>query len=603
MAKELEFGSIKPFDSSGDPTSVAPRWKRWKRSFEYFIVGKGVKDDDQKQALLPHCAGESVQTIFEGLDDLEVGEGETKYKKTMKVLDDYFTPKANIPYERHLFRNIKQEISETIDQFVSRLRIQALNCDFGDAIDENIRDQIIDKCNSPQLRTKLLAKGTDLELKETQDMARAMETAQVQARKIEQDFKGEVNVVNTRDERKQKRPSGRPSKMVYYRCGKEGHLSHDLKCPARNATCNKCKKVGHFGKVCKTKTLNQQQQQKPEVKRRNGEKLNEVEKREYNFSINLWDNEHFGGNIITAIIGGVKVDRVLVDSGATCNIIDKETWEYLKKNRVVCTSNKSQKSLYPYGSKTPLKVLGEFKSIVSVNNVEKETDFVVVDTEGRPILGCRTSEDLGVLKINTVNAMTVDDIVREFPECFKGVGKLNNYQAKIHVDPNVKPVAQQYRRLPFSMREKVEVKLEELVNMDIIEEVQGPTPWVSPIVVVPKADGDIRLRVDMRQANTAIIRERYPIPTIDEVLERLNESTLFTKLDLKWGFHQIELEAEPRKITTFATHKGLFQYKRLMFGISSAPEMYQHIIQQVLAGCDGASNIADDIGLCIYCTR
>ena len=153
MAKELELGGIKPFDSSGDPTSVAPRWKRWKRSLEYFIVGKGVKDDNQKQALLLHCAGEAVQTIFEGLGDFEVGADQSKYTKTLKILDDYFIPKANIPYERHVFRNMKQESSETIDQFASRLRTQALNCDFGDVIDENIRVQIIDKCNSAQLRT------------------------------------------------------------------------------------------------------------------------------------------------------------------------------------------------------------------------------------------------------------------------------------------------------------------------------------------------------------------------------------------------------------------------------------------------------------------
>jgi ribosome-interacting GTPase 1 len=75
----------------------------------------------------------------------------------------------------------------------------------------------------------------------------------------------------------------------------------------------------------------------------------------------------------------------------------------------------------------------------------------------------------------------------------------------------------------------------------------------------------------------------------------MNESAVFTKLDLKWGYHQIELESKSREITTFVTHMGLFRYKRLMFGITSAPELYQHIIQQVLQGCDGAYNISDDI--------
>ena len=99
----------------------------------------------------------------------------------------------------------------------------------------------------------------------------------------------------------------------------------------------------------------------------------------------------------------------------------------------------------------------------------------------------------------------------------------------------------------------------------------------------------------MQRANEAIIRERYPIPTVDEVLQSLNQSTVFSKLDLKWGYHQLELHPDSRSITTFTTHRGLHQYKRLMFGITSAPEVYQHVIQQSLQGCEGVANITDDI--------
>ena len=102
----------------------------------------------------------------------------------------------------------------------------------------------------------------------------------------------------------------------------------------------------------------------------------------------------------------------------------------------------------------------------------------------------------------------------------------------------------------------------------------------------------------MRRVNEAIERERHPIPTIEEVLHDLNGSTVFSKLDLKWGFHQVELETESRRITTFITHRGLFQYKRLMFGITSAPEKYQKIVKDVFIdckGCKGVANIADDL--------
>ena len=88
---------------------------------------------------------------------------------------------------------------------------------------------------------------------------------------------------------------------------------------------------------------------------------------------------------------------------------------------------------------------------------------------------------------------------------------------------------------------------------------------------------------------------RHPIPTIDELLQEMNASKVFSKIDLNSAYHQIELEKESRGITTFVTHKGLFRYKRLMFGISCAPEMYQRVLQQILQSCEGALNIMDDI--------
>ena len=138
--------------------------------------------------------------------------------------------------------------------------------------------------------------------------------------------------------------------------------------------------------------------------------------------------------------------------------------------------------------------------------------------------------------------------------------------------------------------------MEELEAKDITESVSGPTPWVSPLVAVPKPNGDVRVCVDMRRANEAIQRERHPILTVDELLQDLNEAILFSKLELTDGYHQIMLKDDgSTDITTFVTNKGLYRYKRLNFGVSSASEMYQHVIEQVLQGCEGARNISDDI--------
>ena len=93
----------------------------------------------------------------------------------------------------------------------------------------------------------------------------------------------------------------------------------------------------------------------------------------------------------------------------------------------------------------------------------------------------------------------------------------------MHIDKTVRPVAQARSRIPFHIRKQVKIKLNEMENDDIIERVEGPTPWVSPIVVVPKPHNpeEIRICVDMRQLNKAIGRERHVSPTIDDIVSEL----------------------------------------------------------------------------------
>ena len=196
----------------------------------------------------------------------------------------------------------------------------------------------------------------------------------------------------------------------------------------------------------------------------------------------------------------------------------------------------------------------------------------VIKGKAMTLLSKGTAEKLNVLSVVPVrlgvysitSEGTDGDVREQFPEVFSGMGKLSNFQLKLHVNRDVKPEAQPVCRLPFGLRDKLDKKVDELLEKDIIEEVNSrPTEWVSPYVEVLKLDGDIQICVNMHRAKEAIVRECHPIPTIEEVLYDLNGSTVFSKLDLKWGFHQIKLEAESREITTFVTHRGLYSYKRL----------------------------------------
>lgn len=587
--------AIASFGVNSEPTNVGQRWQIWKKQLEYYIIACGVTDIAQKRALFLHLIGPECQEIFSTFTD--TGDD---FEGALEKFDAYFMPKKNIPFERHLFRQANQNVGETVTQFVTRLRKLADTCEFRDTKEDNIRDQVVEKCRSHQLRKRLLRED-DLQLSDVLSIARAMEAADSQAEQIQPSTATTVNhdVCSIKSKQhahygrrnaKRSLPNKDDKQRQCYRCGRLDHFAKNCDV-TRGKTCNKCGMQGHFAVMCKTKST---QHSKPN---QNVRCVETNESDEFTFSVHTSTDNRKA--TIDVDVGGISIN-MLIDSGSSVNIISQELWETLKECKIKCTCNKSGKEVFAYGN-TPLNVIGTFTAETKTNNTNGVEEYVVVSGSGRPLLGCKTSIERGILNFDHCNAvcrqgpLVADDVIQMYPECYDRFGKLKDYQLSLHIDDNIRPVAQPLRRIPYSMRAKVESKLDQLEEMDIIEKVTGPTKWVSPVVVVPKSCGEIRLCVDMRMANEAVIRERHPIPTVDEVLHDVNNAVMYSKLDLRWGYHQIELDPKSREITTFVTHKGIYRYKRLMFGISSAPEMYQHAIQQVLKNCEGVHNISDDI--------
>ena len=353
-----------------------------------------------------------------------------------------------------------------------------------------------------------------------------MEAASAQARKIDNASRGDVSALEAKEGTEEMKSDAK----TCYRCGRKGRFGCDKNCQALKATCHKCHNQGHFKAMCKTKKSFSRKPKKDGSKWK--EKLGKVnfvfEEDEYAFSVTEGTVNSVDGTIDISV-GDVWVNNVLINSGVSCNIIDKELWEQLKKQKIKCKSTKIARKIYSYGSPTPLNTLGKFCATVKVNGCQTEAEFVVIDGNGKPLLGRKTSFELGVLKLNTNECNAGNEsVLDKFPEYFKGLGKLKGYQAKIHINPDATPVAQSVRKIPLSIRKKVEEKLQELVQADVIERVEGPTPWVSPVCVVPKPSRDFRLCVDMQRDKEAVVCERYPIPTVAEVLQGLNQSTVFS---------------------------------------------------------------------------
>ena len=216
------------------------------------------------------------RTIFYAIpdEDEEADQCRDEYQNAKAKLNEYFRTRLNIPYKRYLFKCLRQKDGETIEQFVTRLRQGAATCAFQNA-DENIQDQVIEKCRSSKIRLKLLEKGDKLTLDQVRTIAAttvliASQTKQMNVGPQSTHQYGGIHAVTNRWQPmssmtgKTSYPGGslphhqgganrRPK---CYRCGREGHMAKDMNCPARDKTCNKCKKRGHFTKCCRTKTVN-----------------------------------------------------------------------------------------------------------------------------------------------------------------------------------------------------------------------------------------------------------------------------------------------------------------------------------------------------------
>ena len=632
----MEKTVIPIFDCFSEPATLGPRWERWLMSFELYADGKGhiigstttPEVKQRRRALMLHLAGPDVQEIFLTLPDTGAA---TDFDAAKTALNKYFVPQKNAAFARQTFHQVVQKEGETVLQFVTRLRRAARDCDFGGEKDNQIRDAVLSKCKSDYVRRKLLEAGDELTLAKAMKVADKCEKVESQMAALS--VKGKTyqsdTTVNMVSDRKPKPhdKSSKPKKWTQqskhqrqenqsvksatttmttkgacYRCGRTGHFGRDPKCPARGQTCQKCSGRDHFAKVCKTKS-------KPTVNQIGEQHLDSEPSHDYAFLI----HENTYSNKMKVTVGGIDL-HMLIDSGATSNVIDEHTWESLKNAKIKCESRVAppNRKLWAYGADQALSLKGLFSCEASISGKSVPAEFIVIKGKGVPLLGKVTAMELGVLKIgvdaansppHTTAVASIDERTKsgstqfhkQFPDVFKAVGKLKTEQVKLHIDPSVKPVAQPLRRTPFNLRSRVEEKIRELEDLDIIERVDGPTPWVNPVVTVPKPNGDIRLCLDMRRANDAIIRGRHPIPTVDELLQTMNGSKFFSKLDLKWGYHQLELDNESRGITTFVTHCGLYQYKRLLFGVSSASEQYQYMIAKTLAGLEGVENISDDI--------
>lgn len=223
--------------------------------------------------------------------------------------------------------------------------------------------------------------------------------------------------------------------------------------------------------------------------------------------------------------------------------------------------------------------------------------FYVVEFACENILGLSSIEKLHLVKrVESVNTCAVShELLSDFTDLFDGTVGCVSKQFEIQMKENAVPVVTAARRVPFALHDKLKSKLVELEKSNIIAKVENPTDWVSPIVIVQKKNGDLRLCLDPKSLNDNMMRSHYQLPTGDEVASKLCNAKYFSVLDANAGFWMVPLEEKSSYLCTFATPFGRYRFLRLPFGIKCAPEAFHRIVKHTFDDLPGVDSYIDDI--------
>ena len=205
-----------------------------------------------------------------------------------------------------------------------------------------------------------------------------------------------------------------------------------------------------------------------------------------------------------------------------------------------------------------------------------------------------TKSNRGVHKIQSESVS--DEILKEFEVLFSDtLGVYNKREIKIHVKPNAKPVALAARHMPYALRPKVEQEIKRLVDLGNLEKVES-SEWATPIVPVQKPNGKIRICGDFKVTlNPHLQVTKRSSSKIDDIFAKMQNGQTFSQLDLPHAYMQCSVEEESRKFLTITTHIGLFQYTRMVEGISIAPGEFTQIMDECLQGIPGVIAYMDNI--------
>lgn len=360
--------------------------------------------------------------------------------------------------------------------------------------------------------------------------------------------------------------------------------------PSKLDPCTYCKKIGHKVNDCFAKQRAESRGTKSNV----------------NFCQEAID-DYKRNDIATAVIQGIPVD-ILIDSGSQISLIAESVVKHFR-----CTHTPSFCTLRGIGSQ---EVESSFSTTLTVEfpDITLEVDFHVIPdrylttpvilgtdvlnrdgvvytrtrgaqrlTRSKTVLSVESSVHDNVnAPLDSDNKKRLLSIINDFADFLvTGTANTTVNTGSMHIRlHDESPIV--YRPYKMSYQEKMRVRdiIKDLLDKGIIRE--SESEFSSPILLVKKKDGSDRMCVDFRALNANTVKDRYPLPLIDDHIDRLGKAKYFTSLDMATGFHQIPMDKDSIHCTGFVTPEGHYEYLKMPYGLANAPVVYQRIISDTL---------------------
>lgn len=637
----MAVGKIKEFDTESG------NWTLYCGRVEMYFRANAI-NEELKLPTLISLVGDSVYELMVNLCNPKKPTDLT-YDELVTIVREHLQPKPSVMAERYRFRQRRQETGENLMQYIAALKKLSKDCEFKETLTDNLRDQFVCGVSSDLIRQRLFSE-CNLTYAKALRLATSLEAAERDAAAVDltapncgSDGTSAMHALRAtttaaaagrgrggsgggsggggRFHKAQGMAAVASSPAQGRGCAACGGQHHSDGCRYKNFVCNSCRNTGHLKRVCPYKDTSAKSSGGRRYTKRGGDggqreagahyvrpatgpsesSSDDGGVEEPLFQLTLGDYKPVS---LDVTVNG-RVLTMEVDTGSPGSCISKETYETYFRN---ISLERSKYVFMFYDGKSKVRPLGVMKAKVRYKSCEKILEMFVIDKAVTTLIGRQWLAELGIQipvlqnpKVNNNFKMEpVTDVIRDMLDRHKavwsgGLGRYTGGCATLRVREGAAPVFHRARPVPYALRERVDAEIDAMLRDGIIEPVDC-SDWATPLVLVNKSDGGLRLCADFKVTlNPALLVDRYPLPKVDDLLANLAGGEEFTKIDLSQAYNQICLSDDSKKYCVINTHRGLFKYNRLVYGLSSSSGIFQRIVSNLVGNIPNVQCFADDI--------